>query len=445
MIQPQRPKKSATSGKSERSGKADIEKADGPMDVPPEALPENDVLPPRTAKLAGHRGLATQPAACREARAAKARGRKARAEEPSPDKAAAEKPVFIIPGERSITISSDDPEALEQIERLLRVLSQPRGPIGRNYAVYPLRNANAANVASILQNFFRPQSGRFFRTNQVMIVPDERLNAIIAYAGRADRTTIENLLEVLDSSEIPQPLASDRLHFIPVENTTAQRMAQVLQDLYGTQAGTISVEDNTNSLIVMGAPTLVEHMQQIVAKLDEAAGAESDRTVEIISLRNSNTDRVQAALDIVLRTRLPTAATTTPRAARPGAAGLGQRGAPPTAPRTPRRPRGEGPGRPSGPRRALPSGGLPSHPPARVPGRPSRSRPVQAQRRVRGRQSRPSPGPRRRPRRAETGSPHHAAAHAARRDRSHSTATSGRSQAASAPAAPIGPTRAGAP
>ncbi len=331
------PKKSGGSGKSERFGKSGIQKADGPMGVPPGRLPKNEV---RTAKSQEEAAADTEGW-----RPAKSQGEAAPADEkPAVEKPAAEKPVLIIPGSRSITVTSDDPEALDQIDKLLRALTQQRGPIGRNYNVYMLQNANAIGVAAILQNFFRSQyGGRFMRANQVTIVPDERLNAIIAYAGRADRITIENLLDVLDSAEIAQPLAFDRLQFIPVENTPADRMAQVLQELYGTQVGAISVEENTNSLVVMAAPSMVEHLQQVVEKLDEAAGAESDRTVEIISLRNSSSDRVEAALNMLMGPRLQAAARTaprTPRSATPGAPAVAGITGQPTGPMTPTSPRG---------------------------------------------------------------------------------------------------------
>jgi type II secretory pathway component GspD/PulD (secretin) len=324
------PKRSSGS-KSERFGKSGIQKADGPMDVPPGRLPKNEVKTAKSQEEAAADAEGWRPAT-RQGEAA-----------PAPDTGAAEKPVLIIPGSRSITVTSDDPEALDQIDKLLRALTQQRGPIGRNYNVYMLQNANAIGVAAILQNFFRSQyGGRFMRANQVTIVPDERLNAIIAYAGRADRITIENLLDVLDSAEIAQPLAFDRLQFIPVENIPADRMAQVLQELYGTQVGAISVEENTNSLIVMAAPTMVEHLQQVVEKLDEAAGAESDRTVEIISLRNSSSERVEAALNMLLGPRLQAAARTaprTPRSAAPGAPAVAGATGQPAGPMTPTSPR----------------------------------------------------------------------------------------------------------
>ena len=158
-----------------------------------------------------------------------------------------------------------------------------------------------SNVAAILQDFFRSQyGGRFMRANQVTIVPDERLNAIIAYAGRSDRTTIENLLDVLDSAEIAQPLAFDRLHFIPVENTPADRMAQLLQELYGTQVGAISVEENTNSLIVMAAPTMVRAPQagRREARRGRGGGIGPDRGDHLAAQLSS--DRVEAALSTLL-------------------------------------------------------------------------------------------------------------------------------------------------
>ena len=129
-----------------------------------------------------------------------------------------------------MTITSDDPAALRQFETLLRTMSRHRSIVGRNYAVFLLRNAKAPEVAATLQQIFRTRCdvqrrGRYVqpqplvpRLAAVVIVPDERLNAIVAYANRTDRAAIEGLLKVLDSADLPESLVAERLQIIPIEN-----------------------------------------------------------------------------------------------------------------------------------------------------------------------------------------------------------------------------------
>jgi type II secretory pathway component GspD/PulD (secretin)/predicted RNA binding protein with dsRBD fold (UPF0201 family) len=401
IVPPGKDVKKASAAPNGRAGKAGIQPADGPMDVPPEALPKNEIVKAekpaakkpakaaaakpwldhwrasetpwrasdampiakpaakkpraeewRSATVPGKRATkavakpaakegtenpedaenseAWRPAASktkskesavpavRKTRPEKPAASKPQPEEPAkgddewrssekPAESTAGKPVYIIPDEGGITIRSDDPDAMAEIQNLLKSFA-PQRDIGRNYTVYRLQNATASGVASILQNFFRNQGGGRFRTSSVMIVPDDRLNTIIAYASRADRTTIESLLEVLDSAEVPETLSSDRLHFIPIENTSADRIAPTLQSLYGAQVGSISVEENTNSLVVMASPAMVEQIREVAGMLDEAAGEESDHTVEILSLQNTSSERVREALGVILGDRMPSAA-----------------------------------------------------------------------------------------------------------------------------------------
>jgi type II secretory pathway component GspD/PulD (secretin) len=123
----------------------------------------------------------------------------------------------------------------------------------------------------------------------------------VVYANRTDRATIESLIKVLDSPEVPEMLASDRVQMLPVKNTSALRMERMLQDLYGAQMGSISVEEKTNSLIVMASPATFEQIKQVVELLDTTAGGKSGRTIEIIRLRSASSERVEQALNIILR------------------------------------------------------------------------------------------------------------------------------------------------
>ena len=249
-----------------------IRPAAGPNQTPPAALPKNEAVPPEGWRP--HRDEASQ----------------------------AGRPVFLVPGEGRITITSDDPEAVRQVEELLRAFSQPRGIVARNYGVYMLQNAKASAVGPVLQGMFRRMPGSGSRGyGSVVIVPDDRLNALVVYANRTDRATIESLLRVLDSSEMPESLMSDRIQMLPVKNTNAVRMQRMLQDLYGTQLAPISVEEKTNSLIVMAAPATFAEIKRVVELLDSSAGGQSARTIEILRLHTASAERVEQALNIILR------------------------------------------------------------------------------------------------------------------------------------------------
>ncbi len=173
----------------------------------------------------------------------------------------------------------------------------------------------------MLQNLFRRMPGAYGAYGSVTVVPDDRLNSLVVYATRTDRNTIEGLLKVLDSAEVPSSMASERLQLLPVKNASAAEMERMLQDLYGDQIESMSVEDRTNSLIVVTSPPVFEQLRRVVAMLDEAAGGESSRSVQIVRLQKASSERVEEALNIIFPK-------TAARTARPAPHALGEHARP---------------------------------------------------------------------------------------------------------------------
>src|SRR5262249_26216842 len=143
---------------------------------------------------------------------------------------------IVAPGDGSITISSDDPEALDQLESLLRSMSRgSSNAVARDYTIFPLQNASAAKVALVLQQLFRTGQLGGRTDGRVAIVADDRLNAIVVRGGKSEREAIEQLLHVLDSADVPDSLATNRPKLIPIKNTEAWRIEQILRDIYKAQ------------------------------------------------------------------------------------------------------------------------------------------------------------------------------------------------------------------
>ena len=75
--------------------------------------------------------------------------------------------------------------------------------------------------------------GGGFASASVDIVPDARLNALIVHAKPADLDTIEQLLRVLDQRTGPENVEAEaQPRPIPVYNTTASDIAQIVQQVY---------------------------------------------------------------------------------------------------------------------------------------------------------------------------------------------------------------------
>ena len=86
-------------------------------------------------------------------------------------------PVFLVPGQSRITITSDDEKALDRLESILRAMAVNSGvATGQsNFAVFLLRNMGASDTKILLDQLFEDMNQRGL--NDLVFVADERLNA----------------------------------------------------------------------------------------------------------------------------------------------------------------------------------------------------------------------------------------------------------------------------
>jgi type II secretory pathway component GspD/PulD (secretin) len=243
-------------------------------------------------------------------------------------------PVVIMPGNGRLTIASDDAEALDQMESLLRAIySRPTGGRNRDFSIYQLTNAGASDVATTLQQIFDDTEG-LISFGHVAMVPDERLNSLIVYASRADRSRIEQLLEVLDSDKFEDTKRAYVTRVIPVQYTDAGRVEDVLKGVYrpqltaggarstisipkGVPSGvatvlrqinaaaaapllTIEVQTDTNSLVVKAPQDLLDEVSELVASLDEVSQTSRARGLTLLPLKKTKASRVMEILGDVL-------------------------------------------------------------------------------------------------------------------------------------------------
>ncbi|MBL9123720.1 MAG: hypothetical protein JNG90_08815, partial [Planctomycetaceae bacterium] len=246
-------------------------------------------------------------------------------------------PIVISAGDDSITIASDDLEALNQFEELFKAISARHATAGREFTVFTLKRADVMVVAQTLQQLF--ERGSFgFRSSAVTIVPDQRLNALVVQANRTELATIEGLLEVLDTSDAADNTAARKPRVIALRNSSAVEVAEVIRDTYKTQLTatsnrqrgaparargvnselaalisqlspeadgpemTLSVDTATNSLVVMAAGPLFDEVKALAESLDASAGR-GTRTVKVVPLAKTNSKAMQQALKTLFENR----------------------------------------------------------------------------------------------------------------------------------------------
>lgn len=246
-------------------------------------------------------------------------------------------PVVVLPRDGTITILSEDPEALEQLDKLLRALSLPTESGGRAFAVYSLKFAGATSVAETIRSSLRLQSGGAnSRTGSSAptVVADERLNAIVVHANRSDRVAIEKLIEALDSSEIPESMGSNRPRRVAVKHGSAYQIEAVLRLVYKAQlttgggrkeipipAGlspeiaatlqqmnaantgpllTLSVDDVSNSIVIMAPKSLADQVTKLIEELDQASLNENSQAMNLVPTTRMSSVRAQKILNQIL-------------------------------------------------------------------------------------------------------------------------------------------------
>ncbi len=301
-------------------------------------------------------------------------------------------PIVVVEGAGGIVIASEDKDALNEFERLLSTLVSKQFQGQREYTVFYLKHTRASTAAELLGQIFgggtissggggnlvgdlaeravggfggglvgsllggdnnssAPAgmvSGAKGTGGPVDIVPDTRLNALIVQASPADVDTIEQLLHVLDQSASPEEVALvTKPRLIPVYNTTASTVADVVKQIYGDRltgsAGeqrqispaefftairgggrggrntqsqgeelpkmSIGVDERNNALVVDAPDSLFNEVKDLVTQLDQPS-SEDRETTRLVTLKATNPESMKAMLLSVLGDQAHTSTST---------------------------------------------------------------------------------------------------------------------------------------
>jgi hypothetical protein len=164
------------------------------------------------------------------------------------DSAAQPAPILVVPGRGGILIASDDPEALDQFQRLLTMMAGNVAAEDPGVTVFYLKYAKAAVVAQTLEAVF---TGRSYspsdeenapgldsagRGTSPRITAEPRLNALIVQSDPADADRIEEILTVLDQRQTPEEIrVTPKPRILAVKNAPAQDIAEVVGQVYSNR------------------------------------------------------------------------------------------------------------------------------------------------------------------------------------------------------------------
>jgi type II secretory pathway component GspD/PulD (secretin) len=269
------------------------------------------------------------------------------------------KPVVIRVIGNKLTIESDDPQALQLINDLIRLYVQQGTKVDENlFEVIKLKFVGADDAAKVITEVFngpqqQQQGGRggggggFNPLNliggligantapsgppapgRVRVVAEKSSNSLIVVkASPLDLLTMKKLLaNVIDSGETDSD-AVQRTFVIRLKNTEASDMAATIKELYRafmtTQGGNqgiqgfpfpipgaqqnnqqqrppalaVSTDDRTNSLLIVSTKTLYEEVRNVVEMLDQSTAADNTEVVRVVPIKGIDPSLVQQMVD----------------------------------------------------------------------------------------------------------------------------------------------------
>lgn len=249
--------------------------------------------------------------------------------------------IVIFPEGDRWTIASTDPEALETLANLIEATVTPivsAAATSGNRSIYILQHADASELQGLLTTLFserRSSSRTTGREDSTRIVADSRINALVVQGSLTDRNAIEELLTVLDSPEFIGVLTTDPAVMVPVRNTSAERIVELLNKLYAAQlAGdggrpritipsgisdnvaellqqinasttgpllTIGVDDVTNSIVLRAPRELADDVRSFIQQVDQESLTGRSNRLRIIPLHGTNSDQMFKAVELLRR------------------------------------------------------------------------------------------------------------------------------------------------
>ncbi len=143
-----------------------------------------------------------------------------------------------------------------------------------------LEYATAKNIAEKINKMLQAQSkdpNTPGQTQQMMVVPDERINELIVLAPPEQTARIRDLVARLDK---PTPKGKGNIKVVYLQNADAENLGKILTGLVGKVTTTsdkkqiisgdtkIVAEKETNSLVITGDPEDFPILEEIIEKLD---------------------------------------------------------------------------------------------------------------------------------------------------------------------------------
>lgn len=205
-------------------------------------------------------------------------------------------------------------DGIDSAVELIKRLDVPPGTPGQLTEVYTLKEAPAARIGEMIKTVFeernKPRQGGEGAGVQVpnvtvTVEPDAGRNSLLINASREDHFLIADLISRLDRPSTILQMAQ----VIPLEKAPAERIREILEELYqsgeggeGREGGkTISVVEDkrTNSVVVTAPPGELANIVALVERLDRAE-VKGQAEVGIFLCENEDAEKMAEVLNQVM-------------------------------------------------------------------------------------------------------------------------------------------------
>jgi type II secretion system protein D len=265
----------------------------------------------------------------------------------------ADAPITLTAFGNKLIVTCDEAKALSHVQELTRLLTQTAAGEG-DFEIVRLHNTSAEDAARVIDEAFNGNkndrnnnNNRFFwyddylesrrnkKPDRIRVVADKQTNSLLVRANPLDMLTIRRLVErTIDNPDNQSKVNIKTWVIGPLKAASAKDVASLIKDIYrehlnntlsAYQSGalrqtyggynginlntdasgnpravdlTVSVDEQTNSLVVSCTEQLHGDIAALVEKLDEAA-KNSKRTVRVISVKGIDPVLVQKAIDAI--------------------------------------------------------------------------------------------------------------------------------------------------
>ncbi|MEQ8770630.1 MAG: secretin N-terminal domain-containing protein [Phycisphaerales bacterium] len=230
-------------------------------------------------------------------------------EDGEPDRTASIDPSVVTvttdPSYTALVITAPD-DAFDVIDALVESID--KSPAGERLAIrrYELEHAESRTLARTLQSLFDAsrQGPVAWESPRARFVSDDRSNALLVTATRAQHAEVAQILVEADQSE---DLPDAQLEIIGIRDGRPSAIARVIQEvLVGRDPGKresmrISAQDDARVLVVRAPAEDIEEIKSLVSQLDQEQGA--SYPVRSIKLESADAESVANSLRGFFRDR----------------------------------------------------------------------------------------------------------------------------------------------